>query len=228
MNLAYHEKYNNLNMKDYVYNVLKENIMNLTIKPGTILRKKEIANEFEVSRTPIREAFVKLKEEGLIDVYPQRGTFVSYIDLDKIEEAKFMREALEPKIVELACEVLPQDIIFELETNLKVQEMSLNQNNYIKLFKYDNEFHRLLFSGCDKENIWKAIEQVSTHLNRMRILSLSADFNRSDVIHDHQNIIDSIKSKNIKESKNMMESHISRVKFDQKKLKKDFPSYFKE
>ena len=226
MNLAFHKKYSNLNMKDYVYNVLKENIMNLTIKPGTILRKKEIANEFEVSRTPIREAFVKLKEEGLIDVYPQRGTFVSYIDLDKVQEAKFMREALETKIVQLACDIFPEEKIFDLEANLKVQEMSLQQNNYMKLFEYDNEFHKMLFEGCNMENIWNAIEQISSHLNRMRILSLSADFNRSDVIKDHKKIINTIKLRDPKKALKVMGSHISRIKFDQEKLKREYPDYF--
>lgn len=226
MNLAFHKKYNNLNMKDYVYNVLKENIMNLSITPGTTLRKEEIAKEFKVSRTPIREAFVKLKEEGLIDVYPQRGTFVSFIDLNKVQEAKFMREALESKIVKLACEVFPDDKIFDLEANLKVQEMSLKQNNYIKLFEYDNEFHKMLFDGCDMANIWTAIEQISNHLNRMRVLSLSADFNRSDVIEDHQKLIDTIKNRNCKEALKAMNSHISRIKFDQEKLKNEYPDYF--
>ncbi|RAK07177.1 DNA-binding GntR family transcriptional regulator [Halanaerobium saccharolyticum] len=226
MNLAKHDQYKNLNMKDYVYNVLKENIMNLSLKPGTALRKKEIAKEFGVSRTPIREAFVKLKEEGLIDVYPQRGTFVSYIDLDKVQEAKFMREALETKIVKLACEVFPEEKLFDMEANLRVQEMSLKQNNYIKLFDYDNEFHKMLFEGCNKGNIWNAIEQLSTHLNRMRMLSLSADFNRSDVIEDHQRIINAIEDRNPVEAEKVMDSHISRIKFDQEKLKRDYPDYF--
>lgn len=226
MNLAFHKKYNNLNMKDYVYNVLKENIMNLSIIPGTTLRKEEIAKEFKVSRTPIREAFVKLKDEGLIDVYPQRGTFVSYIDLNKVQEAKFMREALETKVVKLACKVFPEEKIFDLEANLKVQEMSLKQNNYIKLFEYDNEFHKMMFEGCNMENIWTAIEQISNHLNRMRVLSLSADFNRSDVIEDHQKIINTIKNRNCKDALKAMNYHISRIKFDQGKLKNDYPDYF--
>lgn len=226
MNLKNHNEYKNLNMKDYVYNVLKENIMSLSIKPGTALRKKEIAKEFEVSRTPIREAFVKLKEEGLIDVYPQRGTFVSYIDLNKVNEAKFMREALETKIIKLACDIFPEEKIFDLEANLKVQEMSLKQNNYLKLFEYDNKFHRMLFEGCNMSNIWKSVEQISSHLNRMRILSLSADFNRSDVIKDHQKIIKSIRKRDPQEAYKVMESHISRIKFDKEKLKRDYPDYF--
>ena len=226
MNLAKHDEYKNLNMKDYVYNVLKENIMNLSLKPGTPLRKKEIAKEFGVSRTPIREAFVKLKEEGLIDVYPQKGTFVSYIDLDKVQEAKFMREALEIKIVELACDIFPEEKMFDLEANLQIQKVSLKQNNYQKLFEYDNEFHEMLFAGCNMANIWTAIEQLSTHLNRMRMLSLSADFNRSDVIGDHQQIINAIENRDPKKAKKTMESHISRIQFDQEKLKRDYPDYF--
>ncbi len=228
MNLAKHDEYNNLNMKDYVYNVLRENIMNLTLKPGAILRKKEIAKEFGVSRTPIREAFVKLKDEGLIDIYPQRGTFVSYIDLNKVQEAKFMREALEIKIVELACKVFPEDKIFDIEANLQIQQISLKQNNYEKLFEYDNEFHKLLFAGCNMSSIWTVIEQCSSHLNRMRILSLSADFNRPDVVKDHQKIINAIENRNAKEAKRIMNSHISRIKFDQEKLNREYPEYFKK
>lgn len=228
MNLVNHEKYRNLNMKDYVYNVLKENIMYSNLKPGMMLRKTEVANEFGVSRTPIREAFVKLNEDALIDVYPQSGTYISYIDLEKVDEAEYMRRILEISIIKLACEIFPEDKFSELEANLRFQELSLEQNNYINLYEYDNQFHKMIFAGCKKINIWYAIEQVSTHLNRLRILSLSADFNRSDIIKDHELIIKAIEEREVQKAEKVMKSHINRINLDLKKIRKEYPDFFKK
>ena len=228
MNLAYSEKFDSLNMKNYVYKVLKENIMQLKLKPGTNLRKEDIAKELKVSRTPIREAFVKLSEDGLIDVYPQRGTSVTFIDLRKVEEAKFMREHLEKAVVTLGCEVLSKDDLFELRANINKQEMGLKDLSYMKLFKLDTNFHKLIFQGCDKSTIWSSMQQVSTHLNRFRMLSLAADFNREEVIADHKKIYTALKERDKEKAEQIMKNHIERIQIDEKKLKSDYPNYFKQ
>ena len=81
-----------MNMKDYIYNTLKENILYFNLKPGKKLNKSDLIKEFNVSRTPIREAFAKLAEENLINIYPQRGSFVSLIDFNSVENFKFVRD----------------------------------------------------------------------------------------------------------------------------------------
>lgn len=92
-----------------VYEELKSQILNLQLAPGTSISEKEMSEKFNVSRTPVRESFLRLSREGLLNVFPQRGTFVSLIDLNLVEEARFMREHLERAVIRLACETFPQD-----------------------------------------------------------------------------------------------------------------------
>jgi len=223
-------KYENLDigyMKDYVYNILKKNIMELSLKPGVCLKKEAISAELEVSITPIREAFARLADDELVDIFPQRGTYVSYINLEKIEQAKFMREHLERAVVKLACQEFNESYLIKLQTNIKMQEIYAEEEDYMKLFELDNKFHRLLFEGCNKGDIWSSIQQVSTHLSRLRILSLAANFNRPDVIADHQTIVDAIKGNNEQLAEKIIGKHISRIKIDGDKLKNEYPGYFK-
>src|SRR5471030_2430341 len=77
-----------------IYNLLRQEIINLNLAPGLNISEKDISEKFKVSRTPVREAFVRLSKEGLLNIYPQKGSFVSLIDLSSVEEARFMREHL--------------------------------------------------------------------------------------------------------------------------------------
>ncbi len=215
-------------MKDYVYNIIKKNIMELNLKPGVSLKKEIIAKKLGVSATPVREAFARLSEDELIDIYPQRGTYVTHINPDKIEQAKFMRENLERAVARLACSELNDDYIFKLKTNIKMQEIYAEKEDYIKLYELDNEFHKILFDGCGKSDIWASILQLSTHLNRFRVLSLSANFNRQEVIAEHQSIIEAIIKNDEELADNIIRNHINRIKIDSDKLIKEYPDYFKK
>ncbi|ADQ14347.1 GntR family transcriptional regulator [Halanaerobium hydrogeniformans] len=227
MNLIELKNKDNLSMKNYVYKILKKNILELRLKPGTNLRKEEIAETLQVSRTPIREAFLKLAEEALIDVYPQRGTYVSYIALDNVEEAKFMRQTLETAIVKLACDLLTEDDLFKLRTNIRLQEMTSAQSDYINFFRHDNNFHRILFDACHKSNIWNAMDQMSNHLNRFRILSLQEKFNSKALIEEHRSIYKALEKRDSLKVENVMKEHIERVRIDANILKREHPEYFK-
>ena len=104
--------------KEDVDEGLKENIMSLELKPGELLSEVELSEKLNISRTPIREVLMRLKNEHLIEVKPQSGTYVSLIDLDLIEEAIFMRFALEEKVLKEACNYFPEDKIIELEKEI--------------------------------------------------------------------------------------------------------------
>ncbi len=227
MNLHKYEDIDNGYMKDYVYKVLRKNIMELRLKPGISLKKERIAEELQVSITPIREAFARLAEDELVNIYPQRGTYVSFINLEKVGQAKFMRDHLEKAVVKIACNhQFPEEGLFKLKTNLKMQEVYAVKEDYIKLFELDNEFHKILFEGCKKGDIWTSIQQISIHVSRLRILSLAANFNRKEVIADHQNIVNAIDEKNEDLADTVISRHIGRIKFDSNKLKEEYPGYF--
>jgi GntR family transcriptional regulator, rspAB operon transcriptional repressor len=213
--------------RDYVYQLLRNDILRLQLKPGSSISEKEVSSRFQVSRTPVREAFLQLSQEGLLEVYPQRGTFVSLIDLTLVEEGRFMREQLEKAVIRLACDSFPQELLFALEMNLKMQEMCMEENDYERLFQLDEEFHRMIFEGCDKIRIWLAIQQMNTDFNRIRMLRLATNLNWENILLHHSRLVHAIKNKDAELAEQTMHDHLTMVVFDKEELKQKYPNYFK-
>ena len=99
------------NNKDYAYRVIKEGIMYLELQPGQAISEIELAEALNLSRTPIREVMAKLREENLVEVLPQVGTYVSKINSQLVEEASFMRFTLEKEVLKLACESFAEELV---------------------------------------------------------------------------------------------------------------------
>lgn len=210
-----------------LYQILKEEIIELNLEPGLSISEKGISEKFDVSRTPVREAFLLLSQDGLVNIYPQKGTFVSLIDLDVVEEARFLREHVERAVVRLACKSFPKEKIFFLEMNLKVQKMCMEKNDYRNFFQADEEFHKTIFEGCNKKRTWDTICQVEADFQRIRILSLSSNLKIDDVYSQHIVIINAIKDKKPEIADKVMKSHLTMVNYNMNELKEKYPNYFK-
>lgn len=213
--------------REHVYNVLKENIITLKLEPGRNITEKEMSESLQVSRTPVREAFVKLAQDGLLEIYPQRASFVSLIDLYLVEEARFVRENLERAVVRVACETLSTESIFKLEQNLLMQKHCIGEKNFKTLYSLDEEFHYIIAAGSGKELIWNIIQQMNAHLNRLRMLSLSANYNWELVFEQHRQLLEAIKSKDPDLAEKVMENHLKKLILEQEDLKNEYKSYFK-
>lgn len=201
------ERYEKETAKEYAYRVLKENIMSLELKPGEVLSEMELSEKLNLSRTPIREVLMKLKGEHLIDVKPQSGTSVSLIDMELIEEAIFMRFAIEEKILKLACESFPESLLLELEKNLYAQEILANMDGgETEFHKLDTKFHETLFLGVNKMNVWQSILSISTHYNRLRLLTQKTD-SKHEVVNQHKKFLDLIRNKDADRIDELMNTH---------------------
>lgn len=220
-------KNQSISTREQVYHMLKDQILSLKLAPGTNISEKEISEQFQVSRTPVRESFLKLSQEGLLDIYPQRGTFVSLIDLDLVEEARFMREQLEKAVIKLACKYLSKDTMIALEMNLNMQRICIKEKDYKKMFELDEEFHRTIFAGCNKEKTWLIIQQMNVHFNRSRMLRLVTDYNWDGILLQHESIFIALQNKDAQEAEQLMEEHLKLVIIDRELLKKEHPNYFK-
>ena len=138
------------NNRIYVYRILKDNILKLKLEPGEKISEVKIKNIFKVSRSPIREAIVRLTDESLIDVFPQKGTYVSLLDQKIIENSLFMRLAIEKEIMKTVCSkgFNTNELINNLENIFSEQEKISNNDmkqEEIKLFFNLNEqFHKVL------------------------------------------------------------------------------------
>lgn len=213
--------------RDAVYMQLKEQILTLELPPGTALSEKDMSLAFQVSRTPVRESFVRLAQEGLVQVLPQRGTFVSLIDTEHALEARFMREQLERATVRLACESFPVENLAALEANLAAQQSALADKDEKRMFELDEQFHRTIFEGCRKLNTWAVLQQMNIHLNRTRHLSLSPDRDWHHLYAQHRAIAYAIRRQDAEQAENVMRDHLNLTVTDLQELRQKHPHYFK-
>ncbi len=210
-----------------IYYKLREEIINLYLEPGTSISEKELSEKYSVSRTPVREALVRLAQEGLVQIYPQRGTIVSLIDLSAVEDGRFLREHLERAVVKEACKEFSQENILALEMNLKLQQMYIENHDDKKLFEADEEFHKIIFEGSNKKRIWNSINDGSTEFQRIRMLRLAANSSWDDILEQHKEICDAIKNKDPQKAEEYMEEHLNMVTFDKNTVREIYPNYFK-
>ena len=196
------------NIKEYSYRLVKNAIMSLRLQPGQSISEVELAEFLNISRTPIREVMTKLKEENLVEVYPQIGTYVSKIHFQLIEEAAFMRFTLEKEILKLSCRSFSKRSLHALKRNLAEQEELIGQKENVQEFhRLDKQFHFLIFKENKKEHIWEAIMRLSTHYNRMRLLS---EMNNSfgEAIKQHKEIVELIEKQDIECVEQLLYLHI--------------------
>ena len=203
-----YEKKEKENGKDYAYRVLKDNIMTLNLKPGELLSEADLSEKLGISRTPIREVLMRLKNEHLIEVKPQTGTYISLIDANLIEEAMFMRYTLEKEVLKTVSNNINDNLLMELEKNLFAQKLIANRDDSaIEFHKLDKKFHQLLFEGSNKKNIWNSILNISTHYNRMRLL-FEMQANKEEIINQHEEYLNVIKNKSLDDIDRIVTKHI--------------------
>lgn len=213
--------------RDYVYETIKKQIIHCELEPETKISENEIATKLNVSRTPVREAFLKLAEEELLGIYPQSGTFVTKIDLELVEEGRFIRENIEKAIVRDACGSFNQEQLMKIEKNLVMQELCLEKGLIPDLFELDESFHLLLFEGCRKVRSFKMIRHMNSHFDRVRMLSISSALNWSVLFDQHKAIFQYISENKPDLAEDTIAQHLKLVNFEKEELISRYPNYFK-
>ncbi len=220
------ERHNREYAREYVVRVLKHNIINLNLKPGQLVSENEIAEALGVSRTPAREAFLELSRASLVEIYPQKGTCISLIDMDVVEEIRFMRCAVEKAIARLSCDVLTESDLIYLENHLKLQENYVASKDYKHLLTLDDSFHEYMFKACKKKMTYDIIKSAMAQFDRVRILNF-VEMDMQISVKEHKEILQAIKNKDKEMAEKLMEKHLIRVIFDMSYLKNKYPEYFK-
>lgn len=212
--------------REYVIRVLHHNVIDLNLKPGQSISENEISELLGVSRTPVREAFIELSRASIIEIYPQKGTYISLIDMEIVDESRFLRCVLEKAVVQLACDMFTKDHEIALEENVLLQEACISRNDYKRLLELDNSFHELLFTACRRIKTYSLIKGMMLHFDRIRFLNLAEMYMQSTV-DEHKEILQAIKLKDKIKADASMERHLSRVMEDQTYLIEKHPEYFK-
>lgn len=223
-----YERDSNESARDYAYNVIKENIVNLTLKPGETISDIKISELLGISRTPIREAINKLKDESnIIDVFPQKGMRVSLIDVKIVNETKFLRLALEKEIIKIVCKVAEENDILKLKQIYSMQVFCYENKIFKEVSKLDSSLHEHIYKIADMEKLYKMIKPAFIHYDRVRILEMSEE-HLKNTIEDHRKLIVAIENKNSDDAVKIMDSHLGRWELNEKKLRKKYPDFFIE
>ena len=212
--------------RDYAYRILKENIISLELKPGSVINDSEISLELGISRTPVREAIIELSKSGIVEIFPQKKSIISLIDVDIIAESRFFRSVIEVEVIGLACEMAVEKDIINLKENVQLQEFYINNKDTNKILELDNEFHRKIFSICKKDMIYQMGRSIAIHDDRLRNMSLSS-IKEIKVVEEHKMLVKMIEEKNKLKAMELMKAHLDRWALDETIIRKKYPDYFK-
>jgi GntR family transcriptional regulator, rspAB operon transcriptional repressor len=208
------------------YDALRASIISLQRTPGQRLSEAELARELGVSRTPVREAIIQLRAEGLVEVAPQLGSFVSKISLRSVREAQFAREALECAAVRVAAERIDADAARRLRQNLASQRAAQASGDLEQFYRLDEEFHRELVAASGYPGISELLDRSRAHLNRVRRLSLPVPDVIEELIDQHSVVVDALERHHADQAEAALRHHLRGVYRVLEPLRDAHPDYF--
>jgi len=196
---------------DQIHRALRGDILAAVLRPGEAMSEARMAVRFGVSRTPVRESFKRLVEEGFLTVVPQVGTFVAPIDLAAVHDSQFVRETLECRTVALAARHADAAGKAALEQNIRLQEQDLAAGDHKSFFRHDEAFHAELAKLAGHPSVWSLIESVKAQLDRVRCLSLDSAAWPEMILTQHREIADCIVTGDEKAAEAAMRKHLRTV-----------------
>lgn len=195
-------------LKQIAYTSIKEKILNCEYMPNSFLSEDLLCDQFQVSRTPIRDALSRLEQEHLVKILPKKGILVAPLSTSEINMAFEGRLLLEPYIILNYCRNMPPESIDSLYVNMEEYRKN-RQSNSKSMFRLDDEFHQCIVSQCTNRYLTRIYKEICDQNFRIRILSGLADNHRLlDTIEEHQTILNFLAQSQLEEAAEAMKSHL--------------------
>lgn len=211
---------------EQVFRTLRASIVTMRLTPGSALSEQEIAGRLAVSRQPVREAFIKLSEIGLVRVLPQRGTYVVKISAQAVTDARFVREAVECAIARRAAGEIDEGAVERLRVIIADQQVAAKANDPAQFFALDEAFHRSLAAGAGCAYAWKVIEEAKAQMDRVRYLSLPDATPMGHLIRQHEAVLDAVATGRGARAEQAMRAHLREILKSLPRLARAFPDMF--
>jgi DNA-binding GntR family transcriptional regulator len=194
---------------DQVFEALYHQVVTLALPPGTRLSEAEVAKAAGVSRQPVRDAFWRLSQLGFLTIRPQRSTEVSVVSEQAVQQARFVRTALEVETIRLAAERFGPAEIAALEAALGEQAEAIAADDRERFHGLDDEFHRRICALVGHDYAWALIREQKAHMDRVRFMSLG--FGAQAALEDHRVILDAVRAGDVAGSVAAMRTHLARI-----------------
>lgn len=207
-----------------VHRELRQRIITLKLPPGAPLSENELATELSVSRTPVREALLLLAEEGLVQIFPQLGSFVARVDLQQVADAQFVREAIEVAALSDSLGKLDEQTLAQLRGTLAEQRAAERDTELF--FELDERFHQQLLAAGGHGSVWRNVVSAKAHLDRARRLGLRMVSPVPALIDQHTTIVDALAAGDLDASVEAMRAHLRLVFQDVERIRDTSPELF--
>lgn len=194
-----------------VENEIRKAIITMEIPPGAPLSEQDIAARLSVSRQPVREAFISLARSGLVEILPRRGTFVVKISLEKMLEARFIRESLEIAVVRRACERFDARVRTRIDFYLDAQTSAAEAGAHYEFQRADEMFHAALAKGAGCPSAWTVIDDIKAHMDRVCHLTLPSATALPRLIAQHRAIIEAVDARDADRAEAALKAHLSEI-----------------
>ena len=215
-----------------VYRKLREEILHLELPPGTSIGEIETASRFQTSRTPVRDAFKLLEMEGLLEIKPHIGTFVSLIDLRTVSDILYMRCTLEQAVFRELAQILSKSQEYKIYLLLQKQKELLESDKPLEelartFIVYDNEFHYALYELAGRKNISLFYGAVNSQYERFRtFINLAGKEELKRLYHEHEKIWDCIVHKDLEQLDTCISRHLYEGFNSSMRVIREYPDYF--
>jgi GntR family transcriptional regulator, rspAB operon transcriptional repressor len=209
-----------------VYQTLRQAILSLAYRPGEILRKPDICDALNVSRSPVSDAVTRLHVEGLVDVIPQAGTFVARFSMQEIHEGAFLREAIEVAAIEWVASRISDEQLQLLRRNLTVQAALVTDADIAGFYAMDAALHELLLSFTGFPKLALVSETAWLHVNRARQLILPVPGRLQATLIEHQAILAALEARDPVAARQAVQVHLRQLVTYLEPLERDRPDLF--
>lgn len=197
---------------DQIYLALKSAILSRELFPGQAVSENEIGQSFNSSRTPVREALSRLRDDGLIVTLPSRGTYVSKLSEKSIRSSQFIREALEVAAVEKLCEIgLSAEAEQEIEHALNGQRKAMQRGDRKAFRMHDDQFHSALAAATGMDRLETLLIREKAGLDRLRALAITDEAHMAGLLAEHEAVYAAIQDGNETLAADELRKHLRRV-----------------
>ena len=194
-----------------VYDVIRRAIVGLSMPPGSVINEKAICEHLGISRTPLREAILKLSAENLVAILPNSGTYVSRIDLQTVFDGQLIRDALEMKVVRLAATKMNSVFERRLDFNMHQQGRLARELDFDGFYELDEAFHSMICEFGASVRIWRIVHGAKAQLDRVRRLAFPVPNHLDIVLAEHETIAKGLKQRDADAAAAAMQVHLDRV-----------------
>ena len=216
---------------EMVGETLKQEILDLRLKPGQMISENDVCDRFGVSRTPVREALRLLQEQGFVETVPYRGTYVTLLSLDNIKQMIYMRVAVETMVLRDFIAVQSPMVMEDIRHQIAKQQALIQEKDFEpeQFYRMDARMHSIWFTAVRRQKLWEMLQAQQLHYTRFRMLDFITETDFTRIIGEHKELFGLIEARDERGEEASLKEHLYySMKRMRKSIEVDYKDYFEE